>query len=58
MDQLLADGAYYCIERNRALHKSGVTAVIPPPRDAVVHGKAGTELHDQTVQYIKDKKKA
>ncbi len=56
MDQLLADGAYYCIERNRALHKSGVTAVIPPPRDAVVHGKAGTKLHDQTVQYIKDKK--
>jgi hypothetical protein len=55
IDRVIADGAYYCIERGEALNDRGIVAVIPPPSHAVVHGDANTKLHDQTVQYIKGK---
>lgn len=55
IDKVIADGAYYQIERNQALHDRGITPVIPPRDNCVVHGTPGYELHDQTVQYILDK---
>ncbi len=54
IDRVIADGAYYSIERGEALNDRGIVAVIPPPSHAVVHGDENTKLHDQTVQYIKD----
>ena len=53
--KVIADGAYYSIERGEALFSAGVLPVIPPPVHAVVHGKNDTTWHDQIVQYIKDK---
>ena len=55
IDNVIADGAYYSIERSEALVAAGITPVIPPPVHAVVHGKDNTTWHDQIVQYIKDK---
>lgn len=43
--QLIADRAYYSIERGETLSQAGITPVIPPPSNAVVHGgsiRAGT----------------
>jgi hypothetical protein len=55
IDRVIADGAYYSIERGEALSDRAIVAVVPPPSHAVVHGDENTELHDQTVQYILDK---
>ncbi|MGF6265280.1 hypothetical protein OKW49_006279 [Paraburkholderia youngii] len=55
MDRVIADGAYYSIERTEALSGAGVTPVIPPPAHAVVHGEERTRRHDQIVRYIEDK---
>ena len=55
VDKVIADGAYYSIERTKALSRAGVTPVIPPPAHAVVHGNDLTRWHDQIVQYIEDK---
>ena len=55
VDQVIADGAYYSIERGEALSQAGITPVIPPPAHAVVHGKEHTRWHDQLVGYIKEK---
>lgn len=53
--KVIADGAYYSIERTETFSRAGVTPVIPPPAHAVVHGKEQTRWHDQPVKYIKDK---
>lgn len=53
--KVIADGAYYSIERGETMIAAGVTPVIPPPVHAVVHGKENTTWHDKIVQYIKDK---
>ena len=55
VDRVIADGAYYNIERTEALSKAGITPVMPPPAHAVVHGDEQTSWHDELVQYIKDK---
>jgi hypothetical protein len=55
IDRVIADGAYYSIERAEALNGRGIVAVIPPPSHAVVHAHENTGLHDRTVQYIKNK---
>lgn len=55
VDRVIADGAYYSIERGEALSQAGITPVIPPPAHAVVHGDGQTGWHDKLVQYIKDK---
>jgi hypothetical protein len=55
VDKLVADGAYYQIERNQELVNKGIEPVIPPKGDAVVHGTPGYEQHDKTVGYIQDK---
>ncbi len=55
LEQVIADGAYYSIERTEALSGAGVTPVIPPPAHAVVHGNDRTRWHDQIVKYIEDK---
>ena len=55
MERLIADGAYYSIERGEALLNKGIVPVIPPPSHAVVHGKENTRWHNQQVQYIQDK---
>jgi len=55
LDRVIADGAYYSIERAEALLGAGVTPVIPPPAHAVVHGEERSRWHDQIVKYIKDK---
>jgi hypothetical protein len=55
LERVIADGAYYSIERTEALSGAGVTPVIPPPAHAVVHGEDRTRWHDQIVGYIKDK---
>jgi hypothetical protein len=55
VDRVIADGAYYSIERTEALSRAGVTPVIPPPAHAVVHGGEDTRWHDEIVKYIQDK---
>ncbi|MEM5452707.1 transposase [Paraburkholderia guartelaensis] len=55
MDRVIADGAYYSIERTEALSGAGVTPVILPPAHAVRHGEERTRRHDQIVRYIEDK---
>ncbi len=50
IDKTIADGAYYQIERNQALHDHGITPVIPPRDNCIVRGTPGYELHDHTVQ--------
>jgi hypothetical protein len=55
VDRVIADGAYYSIERSEALSRSGVLPVIPPPSHAVVHGEEQTQWHDKGVRYIKEK---
>ena len=55
VDRVIADGAYYSIERTEALSSAGVMPVIPPPAHAVVHGNDRTRWHDQIVKYIEDK---
>ncbi|WP_244145426.1 transposase [Paraburkholderia mimosarum] len=55
MDRVIADGAYYSIERTEALSGAGVMPVIPPPAHAIVHGEERTRRHDQIVRYIEDK---
>ncbi|MFL9913719.1 IS5 family transposase [Paraburkholderia sp. RL17-337-BIB-A] len=55
VDRVIADGAYYSIERTEALSSAGVTPVIPPPAHAVVHGNDQTRWHDQIVKYIDEK---
>jgi hypothetical protein len=47
LDRVIADGAYYSIERTQAFSKAGITPVIPAPAHAVVHGKPETGWHDQ-----------
>jgi len=55
LDRVIADGAYYSIERTQAFSEAGITPVIPPPAHAVVHGKPETGWHDQITAYIKEK---
>jgi hypothetical protein len=55
LNRVIADGAYYSIERTEALSRAHVTPVIPPPSYAVVHGAERTQWHDQIVGYIKEK---
>jgi hypothetical protein len=55
VDRVIADGAYYSIERAEALLRSGVLPVIPPPSHAVEHGEEQTQWHDKVVGYIKEK---
>ncbi|MFL9989557.1 transposase [Paraburkholderia sediminicola] len=55
LECVIADGAYYSIERTEALSQAGITPVIPPPAHAVVHGKADSRWHDQITAYIKEK---
>ncbi|MFL9991272.1 hypothetical protein PQR34_06870 [Paraburkholderia sediminicola] len=55
LDRVIADGAYYSIERTQAFSKACITPVIPPPAHAVVHGEPETGWHDQIIAYIKEK---
>ncbi|MDH6153285.1 MULTISPECIES: transposase [Paraburkholderia] len=55
VDCLIADGAYYSIERAEELSRSGVLPIIPPPSHAVVHGEEQTRWHDKIVSYIREK---
>jgi hypothetical protein len=54
VDRVIADGAYYSIERTGTLSRAGVTPVIPPPAHAVVREREPTRWHDQIVKYIQD----
>lgn len=38
VDRVIADGAYYGIERTEVLSQAGITPVIPPPATVVIHG--------------------
>jgi hypothetical protein len=55
VDRVIADGAYYSIERTQAWVDSGVLPVIPPPAHAVIHGESHTRWHDRIVGYINEK---
>ncbi|MFM0515731.1 hypothetical protein, partial [Paraburkholderia sp. RL17-373-BIF-A] len=55
VDGVMADGAYYSIERTEAWSRCGVLPVIPPPAHAVILGKAEAGWHDQIVGYIQAK---
>ncbi|MET3233745.1 UNVERIFIED_ORG: hypothetical protein ABIC54_005960 [Burkholderia sp. 1263] len=52
VDRVIADGAYYSVERTGAWSRCGVLPVISPPANAVVHGQSSTGWHDQIVDYI------
>lgn len=54
IDRLIADTAYYQIERNEQLIASGVVPVIPPKCDAV-DDPDQNRWHDQLVRYRKEK---
>jgi hypothetical protein len=55
IDKIIADGGYYSIEGVERLYLSGITPVIPPPRDAVIRGKPDSSWHDKIVSYIETK---
>ena len=55
IDKIIADGGYYSIDGVERLYLNGITPVIPPPRDAVIHNKAGSIWHDKIVNYIETK---
>jgi hypothetical protein len=55
IDKFIADGGYYSIEGVEELYKKGITPVIPPSSNSVVHGADNTTWHDKIVHYIKDK---
>jgi hypothetical protein len=55
IEKVLADGAYYSIDGVQRMAEQGIIPAIPPPSNAVVHGRQDTTWHDTVVQYIKDK---
>lgn len=55
INKVIADKAYYSIEGVQSMSDKGIMPVIPPPKDAVVHGQNHTTYHDKIVQYIKYK---
>jgi uncharacterized ubiquitin-like protein YukD len=55
IEKLIADGAYYSINGVESLMNKGIIPAIPPPSNAVIHGRVDTTWHDTVVQYIKDK---
>jgi hypothetical protein len=55
LNKIIADGGYYSIEGVERLFLQGITPVIPPPRNAVVHDKPNSPWHDKMVNYIKTK---
>ena len=60
MDDLLnieepSDGAYYGIIGVQNLGEKGLKPVIPPPSNAIIHGKNNTIWHDKIVKYIQKK---
>jgi hypothetical protein len=55
IDKIIADGGYYSIDGVERLFLQGITPVIPPPCDAVIHNKEGSIWHDKIVNYIKTK---
>ena len=55
IDKIIADGGYYSIEGVERLYLSGITPVIPPPRDAVIRNKPDSTWHDKIVSYIETK---
>jgi hypothetical protein len=48
IDRVIADGAYYGIERGEALNDRGIVAVIPPPSHRRCHRQ-----HHQPVEFIR-----
>lgn len=55
IDKVIADGSYYSIDGVERLYLKGVTPVIPPPRNAVIHSSTDSVWHDKIVNYIKRK---
>ena len=55
VEKVISDGAYYSINGVQNLSDKGITPVIPPPSNAVVHGDEATEWHDKIVKYIQEK---
>jgi hypothetical protein len=55
VDRVIADGAYYSIERAGTWSACRVLPVIPPPAHAVIHGESHTRWHDRIVGYINEK---
>ena len=55
INRVIADGGYYSIDGVERLYLNGITPVIPPPRNAVIHNKADSLWHDEMVNYIKAK---
>ena len=55
LNKIIADGGYYSIEGVERLSLQGITPVIPPPRNAVVHDNPNSTWHDKMVNYIKTK---
>lgn len=55
IDKVIADGGYYSIEGVEQLYLNGITPVIPPPRNSIIHGKSDTVCHDNIVDYINTK---
>ncbi|MFL9965996.1 transposase [Paraburkholderia sediminicola] len=55
VDRVIADGAYYSIEKTETWSACGVLPVIPPPAHAVIHGESHTRWHDRVVGYINKK---
>ena len=55
IDKVIADGGYYSIDGVERLYLNGITPVIPPPCNAVIHDKTDAVWHDKIVNYIKRK---
>ena len=57
MDKIIADGGYYSAEKFQELFEKGITPVILPPANSVVHNPGEmSSWHDKTVNYIKEKR--
>lgn len=55
IENLYADGAYYCKSKIEELANKGITPVIPPPKNAIAYNKDNTKWHDKIVEYIEKK---
>ena len=55
VDKVAADGGYHTNTICDELKELGITGVIPPPVNTVVHNESNTTINDANVNYIKEK---
>jgi hypothetical protein len=52
VDRVIADNGYYSKDRVESLYLKGITPVIPPSHNSIIHDKEDSIWHDKIVNYI------